>query len=479
MKQRNHIRITKFDIIWNYLGYGLSFGVNIILLPLILHFLSSEELGLWYVFMSINSLILMLDFGFTPQLTRFITYSYSGSTTIQKDGLSNDSNLLGDVNVSLLNKVLSISKIIFLFLATASFVLLSTVGTIYINHISDNNYDSTISWYIFCLACFINLFFYYYNAYFRGTGQFIELNKAIVLSKIAQIICCIILFILGYGILGLSIAYLLSTIIYRVILSYFIKKNSYINSYTIRKMVDEKKDLWNELKKIWHNAWREGLVTVSRFGVTQSNVIICSIFLGLSEVTPYALSMQITSIIASLSSIYYSTIQPSLSQVSLLSTIKEKFQIFAPAWLIYVIAFMFLAVIIAVFAPFIFTIIKSNTEFDRNIFIIVALFVFLETNHSLFASYISTSNKVPYTKSYIVSAVFAVNLSVLFIKYSSLGIWSLIGSHFIVQLLYNNWKWPSVVLKEASISFGGLIRLGFIQIIQKIKGCMTNCTNYV
>ena len=77
-----NIKITNKDIVWNYLGYGITFGINVILLPLVLHFLSEEELGLWYVFTSIGALVTLFDFGFAPQIARNITYAFSDRKSV-------------------------------------------------------------------------------------------------------------------------------------------------------------------------------------------------------------------------------------------------------------------------------------------------------------------------------------------------------------------------------------------------------------
>lgn len=81
---KNRISISRKDIIWNYLGYGFSFGTNILLLPIVLYYLPTEELGLWYIFLSVGAFVAMFDFGFSPQIARVITYSYAGADEIQK-----------------------------------------------------------------------------------------------------------------------------------------------------------------------------------------------------------------------------------------------------------------------------------------------------------------------------------------------------------------------------------------------------------
>ena len=60
------IKITKQDIMWNYAGSIFNIGMGIFVLPFVLKMLTTDELGVWYVFGSIAALITLLDFGFSP-----------------------------------------------------------------------------------------------------------------------------------------------------------------------------------------------------------------------------------------------------------------------------------------------------------------------------------------------------------------------------------------------------------------------------
>lgn len=70
---------SKWDIIWNYIGTLFSLSSSFILLPFVLIFLSPSELGLWYVFLAVNGLVSMFDFGFDPTFARNIAYAWSGA----------------------------------------------------------------------------------------------------------------------------------------------------------------------------------------------------------------------------------------------------------------------------------------------------------------------------------------------------------------------------------------------------------------
>ena len=56
------IRISKNDVIWNYLGTLFTLGSNLLMLPFFIYFLDGNELGLWDVFMSIGGIVSLFDF---------------------------------------------------------------------------------------------------------------------------------------------------------------------------------------------------------------------------------------------------------------------------------------------------------------------------------------------------------------------------------------------------------------------------------
>ncbi len=81
------VNIGKKDVIWSYLGYFFNLCTNIILMPFILRAVEGNELGLWYTFLSVGTLVNLLDFGFSPTLVRNVTYAWCGAKENKKRGL--------------------------------------------------------------------------------------------------------------------------------------------------------------------------------------------------------------------------------------------------------------------------------------------------------------------------------------------------------------------------------------------------------
>lgn len=64
------INLSKVDIIWSYVGTILSMSANVLMLPVIVYYLDSDMLGLWYVFASIGGIAVLFDFGFGVTFAR-------------------------------------------------------------------------------------------------------------------------------------------------------------------------------------------------------------------------------------------------------------------------------------------------------------------------------------------------------------------------------------------------------------------------
>lgn len=469
-----NIKISNRDMVWNYLGYGINIGINILLLPLILKFLTSEEVGLWYSFLSIGLIAILLDFGFAPTISRNVTFSWSGAKSLKQLGVGGYISERKP-NFDLLNKIINACKAIYLIIAIAALVLMLTGGTIYINYISNGieNPVYLIAWLIYCLAIFINLLYGYYTSLLRGVGAISEGNKATVIARFFQIAISIIGLITGLGIIAVSLAYLLSGFVLRFLSKkYFLQYENIgveMKRYPRKVKLNDFKDTF---KAIWHNAWRDGIVALAKFLIMQSNTIMCSIYIGLDATASYALSLQLLMVIASVSSIVYSTYQPLLSEARLLNDSTKLKRIFSFSMVSYYFTYWFCVIGLILLGLPLLGLLNAETNIQISVILFMSFYLFLEYNHLLFASFISTGNNLPYTKGFILAGIATVGISFVLINTTDLGIWGLMISQFTVQLIYNNWKWPMVVMKDLQTNIWEVISMGLNQVVNYIKSIL-------
>ena len=80
------MNIGRKDVAWSYLSLLMVQGINIILLPVIIRYLNTVELGLWYTFTSLYGLAMLIDFGFQTIISRNVSYLWSGANSVKSEG---------------------------------------------------------------------------------------------------------------------------------------------------------------------------------------------------------------------------------------------------------------------------------------------------------------------------------------------------------------------------------------------------------
>lgn len=460
------IRTSKGDIIWSYLGNILNIGMGILILPSVIKMLSYSELGLWYVFSSISGLVNLVDFGFSPTIMRNITYSWCGAKELKRDGLSENFQD-GKPNFKLLKNLVLVSKKIYLILSLFAVILLLVPGTFYIRTILPNQEAKYfVSWFIYAFSIMINLYYSYWSPLLKGIGAIKQANQALVVSRIVYILIAIIGLNLGGGLIALSFAFLMSGLIMRLLSKVIFNKiigreyHSTIigNSYML-------KDLF---MTIWPNSKKIGIVTIGGWLITRSSTLLCSSFLGLEVTAQYGVTLQILTIVGSFSQLLFVSYMPEITATKVDRDLQKNIKLFSRAitlqWFIGIVGILSLIIL----GPIALKLIDSNSILlPSGITTLLGIVLFLEWNHSTFATLITMSNTVPFVRASIYSGIGIVIISLIMLEFTTLGLLSLIISQGVVQLAYNNWYWPRWVLKENDSSVLKILKSSF----EDIKYC--------
>ena len=465
-----NIKISSKDIIWNYLGVILSLSANFIMLPFIIYFISGEMLGLWYIFQSLGGIVVLFDFGFNTSFSRNIAYCWSGATElIKKDVIVQER---GEVDFYLMKKVLLVCRTIYAYVSIGVLILLFSLGTVYIAHISNEIEGNMhlIAWIVYALATFLNLLFGYYSSFLRGVGDIVDANKAIVYAKFVQIILTVFLLYVGLGILGICIAYFVYGLFFRWLgKKYFYEYKEiglHIGEVEKKPSKDELKDIF---QIVWFNAWRDGIVSVSNYLCNQASTIICSLYLSLTETGQYSLGVQLATVLSNISASVYSTYQPAIQSAYIKNEkkrIREMMSIIVTSFIfIYLIG---LLGIVYMGIP-ILEIIKKGTSISIGYFILIALYQFILKFRNCYTSYFSCTNRLPYVRSFIIFAVLSVVMSYLAIGPFKLGLIGLLIAQILSQAVFNLWYWALLVHKELDCGLADFIRNGTTQIVNLIK----------
>jgi O-antigen/teichoic acid export membrane protein len=451
------INISKKDIIWNYAGNILNMGMSLIILPFVLKMLNSQEIGLWYVFSSVASLVMLVDFGFSPTIMRSMTYAWSGALALTAEGTP-EFDPEGKTNNLLVGKLTSASKMIYLIMSMIIIVVLLSAGTLYVRGlINDPRY--IIAWLLYSFAVFANLFYSNWTSILKGIGAIEDANKALVISRIIYVVFSVIGLVMGGGLIWLSAMFLLSGLLLGIM-----SKNMFMARLSRSECQSDiepfkKNNFIAIFHTLWPNAKKQGIVTIGSWLISRSSTLICSSFLGLEITAQYGLSLQILGFVGSFSQILFNSYLPEITSAKVSLDARRFKVVFSRAivlqWLIGILGITFS--IIA--GPIALRLIGSNsTLLPTSMMIPLGLILFLEWNHSTFATLITLSNTVPFVKASIISGSIIVLLSFLSVNYWEFGVLGLILSQGIIQLAYNNWRWPYWIFHENKWTIQDLVK---------------------
>jgi len=487
--------LTWSNLSWGFLAQGLNIGTGLLLLPMILRYLKPDEIGLWFVFMSLAGLAQLLELGFQPTIARNVAYIYGGAQKLDAQGYS-IADTEEPLNIDLLKKLFVAARRIYWIVSLLALVVLAIIGSGYISTLLAPNMSaeqlidlwkeicnidltrrecwvgdacsplqrhfimSIMAWLLFSAGYVVNYYFGYYNGFLQGRGDVTSANQVVVASRFTLIVLAGLLLFLGYGLIGVGFASLCSSVISRILArKLFWRGGGAVTAALKQTSTSEPNAL---IKILWPNARKLGWVFLGAFLITRANVLIASSFLGLAEAGSYGLTLQILSAFISISTVVLNLQLPHINSDQVCGRyekIVERFgKSLATGWLIFgaEVATLF------VFGNTFLDLIGSRADLlEPNLLALFAVIMFLEMNHSFFSNYLTTFNEIPFVRAALVSGVGIVTASVLTISVFHLGAWGLVLSQGVIQILYNNWKWPMVAARKMNHSFAYVVASGF------------------
>lgn len=464
------IELSKKDVIWSYLSQFFSVASGIIVLPMVLKMLSIEEIGMNYLMLTIGSLVALFDFGFAPQFARNITYIFSGAKELKKEDIDVVEGL-SEINYKLLATMIDTAKSVYRILAIIVLLLMLTLGSVYIYHVTDgfqNVKNSFLIWGVYSLSTFFNIYYLYYNSLLTGRGLVMESRKAMIFSKIVYIVLAFIFLYLEWGLLGLSVANLISPFVHRFIsYHYFFTKEIKLK---LSQFVVDKREKIDLFKIIWHNSKKLGLVFIGAYAISKLSIFLAGLYLPLSEVASYGLMVQLVGFIVTISSTLFNAYNPFFASLRIKQDNDKLIRTFAFSMNIYYLLFIVGVLFLTFIIPWLLVQIGSNAQLPNDyIVILYCLIMMLEGNHSNFATMIVMKNRVPFVESSLIAGIAIALGDFLVLACTSLGIIGLVLVQGFVQVVYANWKWPYEVCKEFNINILSFIFMGIKETTIKVR----------
>ncbi|MBL0356228.1 MAG: hypothetical protein IPP72_04770 [Chitinophagaceae bacterium] len=454
------MQINKTDVIWNYAATFLKIAASSLLLPFILRLMPSETVGIWSVFVTINALNSVFDFGFNPAFTRNITYIFSGIKKLEVEGFSPiDHQKTFAIDYGLLNGVIHAMRWFYIRTATVFFLLLSTLGTYYIYTLLKNYHGSHtevyIAWALLCTINSFNLSTVYYDSLLQGKGLVKKSKQIVIISQLVYLVIAAILIMAGNGLIAIVAAQASSVIIVRW-LSHRLFFTPEIKILINKAITSSKTEI---LKAIYPNAVKIGLTSLGGMLVQRSAMVIGSLYLTLDEIASYGITMQIISIIAGLAGIYTTTYQAKIVQMRVISNADSIKKIYVKGQYVLIITYVAGGLCLLLLGNWALTIIGSQTTLLPPLLMLLALFLSLEQTNLIIASNIlSTKNIVPFFRASLFAGAGIIAGLLIAFHFFHIGVIGMLLIPLLVDFAYQAWKWPLEVVKDLKIASKDFLR---------------------
>lgn len=450
---RSH-RSRRLDVVYAGIGTLLQVGTGIIMLPAIAATLSPSELTFWYVFLSIHTLAILLEFGFTPTLSRNFTYVFAGAQTLQSEGVASAASR-GPLNTALFANLLRACQRFYLALGAAVFVLLGVGGTLYLHALIQTTNDTAFvweGWAVFLAALVVQTSLNWQGCLLVGADRQQRHYQIIITARVVQVTLSLIGLYLWPNVLSLAIAYALSIGVSRLLAGLSIAD---LRRRAAEHAVDAAQSM-RILKTIAPNAVKLGWTTLGDFFTTRFALFAVSLAVGAAAAAEYALLMQAMMVLLSVSQIVTYVSMPRMATARIAGDMKAMREYYALAAVASVGLLGAGSVGLILLGEPILRLIGSNTMLPPLpvLILIGAMFTVMVNAHTAM-NVITSGNRVPHLRAVLATAAVTTLLTIIAAALR-LDLFLIIAIQAGTQLAFNFWRWPVYAFRETGLTLGTL-----------------------
>lgn len=447
------IKVTKRDVISGYIAQIFQYGTGIIILPVILNRLTPEEIGMNYVMLSVGAMVNMADFGFSGLIGRNVTYVLSGANRIFRGEIDSIEHSK-EVDYHLLKVVIDASRYLYSRLSLVCLGLLLTLGSLYMYHVTDgfSNVDnSLVIWLLFSLGVYSNLYFMYYDSLLRGAALIKEQRLAVIFSRTANIVICFVMIFMGYGLMSVVIANLVSPFLAR----YYSYKKFFTPEMKSLLPIEQtdRKEIHHTISDIWYTAKKSGINTIGHYVATNGGVFIAGIYLPLAVTAQWGLMTQLYNVVRAVAMNLGMSYYPEYCKYRLQNDNERLISKSSFAIVSMILLLLAGGFVIIFFGDYLLALIKSRTLLPpSSLVLFYLLFVVIQSNAQSFAMMMTTRNVIPTPRAVLITSISQILLTILLLQFTDMGMWALLVGPFVCGMAYTLWAWMKLELDSLNIS---------------------------
>lgn len=435
-------------LIVGFIAQATQYGAALSLVPFMVTRLSPAEVGLWYIFMAVQGLAFVCDFGFQPSFMRAIALGLSGARELEVKGLGEGGTPDAPPNHRLVADTVAAARLFYRLLAIGVLAVLLAFGLPYVTAIAGKGgvpvEQAQIAWGVFAVSVALNLAYLWISPVLMGSARVEQNYLFIIANRLTSVLFGIGVLLAGGGLIALSATLIAGQLVARLLAVGLLRSlQRDLSGYPTTRAATHA-----VLRIVWPNASRMGLVALGAFLILRYNLFAISTFSGLAVAGAYALSLQMLTAVVGVSQLPMQVAMPRLIAARVARDGPTLRRMFATAMAMFIALFVAGALVVVIAVPELLQLIGSRVALlPLATLALLALVMLLEGIHSNAAFFITTGNDVPFVRAAILSGV-AVAASTTLVGWLGLGSAAMILCQGAVQLAYNNWRWPTLAWKE-------------------------------
>lgn len=409
----------------------------LVLTPLILINYNVDEIAFWYLLLTLNSLVIVVDFGFYPTYSRIVSYAYSGLGEVKDISKVDQKVNFREPEWGFMKRIYGTLNTTY-FLMTIFVAVVVLISTIYsVSIIINRTSQQWLLWSaygVFLLSTVFAFLARRSDTIIIGTNHVALINRWNIFNNVFNSLCSILIVYYGLSVFWLAANQLLFSVLL-LIRNFYIEQYICDGKFKEFKLFSFDKEIFNW---IWAPAWKSGVLVLASTGITQITGILYSNWSTSAELAAYLITLKLVTTVSQFSQAPFYSKLPVFSGLRVNHKLQKLSDSSAIAMYKAFWVFALGMACLFYFGDFLLMAIGANSNLESSPFIILMAFVwFFERQHAMHAQIYVTTNDVPFYKSAIVTGL--ISIASIYIFLPIFGVWAFPMSQGISNLAINNW----------------------------------------
>ncbi len=418
---------------YGLLGTAIRAGAQFLLLPVVLTVLSPAELNIWWLFLSLGTLVFLADFGFGQALTRVYSFLWAGAEDFDTEGLRPPPESR-EPNLPRLRQVHGAAARIYLRLALAATIVAGLAGTWFVApHIlaTTRPWWNWAAWLTYLVATAYSLATLPWGLACQGTNRVREFQRATLWSSAWFFIVAAGLLYADFGLMALVVAATVRAAIARQLC-----RRAY--EAAVPPQPGPPTADPQLFQRLWPNARRYGVTFIGAYLLSNGNLLIASLILPADQMASFGLTMQVGLFITGLANMWLSVKWPEITILRTQGRERELAVLFARRLGCMLASFAVLAVAVPVVGVILLEWKGTTTQLlPTGMMAIYFASLLWQSAYGAFGSFACTANVMPFPRVALLTGAGMVTLSLLLAP--NFGLWGMLLAPPLAEACGNAW----------------------------------------